>query len=89
MMPALNQFICTARHVIAQVVETEFVVGAVGDVSEICFSSLGRIGLMFVDAINGEAKKFKDGPVPFRVTSCEVIIHRNNMHASSRKSVKV
>ena len=40
-------------HVVAQIIKSELVIRAVGDVGEIGLAAFFRIGLMFVDAVYG------------------------------------
>src|SRR6185436_16032426 len=73
MMFALDHFFRGVNHVIAEVIKTKFIVGAVSDISEISFSSVVTVWLMFINTINSNPKPFKNSSVPFLVTTCQII----------------
>ena len=56
-----------ARHVVAQVVKTEFVVGSKGDVGEVGLAARLSIGAVLVDAVDAQAVKLVEGAHPLRV----------------------
>ena len=60
MVLALNQLFRALRHVVSEIIKSEFVVRAVRDVSAIRFSSLLTVWLMLVNAVNAHAMKFKN-----------------------------
>ena len=73
-------------HVVAQVIEAEFVVGAIGDVG-----SVGRTALIVIQLVHNyadrepkEAVKFAH---PFGVALGQVIVHRDHMHAAAAERV--
>ena len=72
-------------HVIAQIVEAEFVVRTVGDVGEIRVAPLERAGLGLVDAPDGEPQVLVHVTHPLRIAAGEVRIHGDEMRALSRK----
>ncbi|MNS13705.1 hypothetical protein D3C72_453040 [compost metagenome] len=85
---ALAAVLNTEFHVVAQVVETEFVIGAVSDV--------GGVGglLLFVRLLRhhharGHAQEVVQAPHPFRVAAGKIVVHRNNVHALAGASVQV
>ena len=55
MMLALDKVLGAGSHVVAEVVETELVVGTEGDVAVICALALVAVGLMLVDTVHGQA----------------------------------
>ena len=55
MMFALHHFIFGMHHVITEVIKTKFVVGTIGDIAEICFTTFFTIRLMLIDTINSQA----------------------------------
>ena len=67
-------------HVVAQVVEAELVVGAVGDVGVVGSLLLGPRHLRGVDA-HGQAEEVVEAAHPFGVASGEVFVDRHQMHA--------
>ena len=75
-------------HVVAQVVEAELVVGAVGDVGLVGGLLLGVVHLRHDDA-HGEAQEAVDPPHPFRVAAGEVVVHRDDVHALAGERVEV
>ncbi len=76
------------RHVVAQVVEAELVVGPVGDVGAVGLLLLGRIHLRHHDA-DGEAEEAMDAPHPFGVALGEVVVHRDDVHALALERIQV
>jgi len=71
------------RHVVAQVVETELVVGAIGDVGGV--SLLLHVGgaLRQVHP-DRESEKPVDAAHPVGVAARQVIVYRDNVHAQAR-----
>ena len=77
---ALNTILGTESQVVAQVVESEFVIGAVGDISRVgCTLRLGIHACL--DDSNAHTQEFVDRRHPPGVTRCQVFIHGNNVHA--------
>ena len=58
-MFGLNQIGRGARHIISEVVKTEFIVGSICNVCQINFSSLCAVGFMIIDTIYTHAVKLK------------------------------
>ena len=84
---------CTAiveaeREVVAQVVEAEFVVGAVGDVAAIGGALFGRV-LLVPDDADGEPEEAIDRTHPVRVALGEVFVDGDDVHAFARERVQV
>ena len=86
---ALHQFFGVACHVVTQVVETELVVGAVGDVAVVGAATCGRVGLVLVDAVDGEAEELVHRAHPFGVTFGQVVVHSDHMHALACQGIEV
>jgi len=65
-MPSLDLLIQRPNHIIAQIIETEFVVSSIGDIAEIgflsCYIVHGR-----EDASNSKSKKLIDLPHPLTI----------------------
>jgi len=74
-------------HVVAQVVEAELVVGAVGDVGSVRFLALGIVHLV-LDATNGEPEELIDPAHPIGIATREVVVDCDHMAAASRQSVE-
>ncbi|MPN03290.1 hypothetical protein SDC9_150517 [bioreactor metagenome] len=76
------------HHVVTQVVEAKFVVGAVGDVAVI-----GRLLFQALHAVDHAAhahtEEAVDFPHPLCVALGEVIIHRDHMHAATGERVEI
>ncbi|MNJ12528.1 hypothetical protein D3C77_67210 [compost metagenome] len=76
------------RHVVAQVVETEFVVGAVGDIG-----SIGR-ALFFRrlerrDNADRQAEEFIQRTHPVGVTAGQVVVDRDHVHTLAGQCIEV
>ena len=84
-MTALYAILRRNRHVVAQVVETEFVIGAVGDVAGVLRATFAEIHVM-LDAADGETEELVDFPHPFRVAESEIVVdgHQVNPLADQR-----
>ncbi len=85
---ALHTIVEAEREVVAQVVETEFVVGAVGDVAAVRRALLVRI-LLVLDDTDREAEEAVDRTHPVRVALCQVFVHGDDVHAVARERVEV
>ena len=85
---ALNLVFNTEGHVVAQVVETELVIGAVGDIglvsSPLFFLWLARRHYSHLHA--EETVKLAH---PLGITAGQVIVHRHHVHAFAGKRIQV
>ena len=88
-MPALDPLLQVAHHVVAQVVEAEFVVGPVGDVALIGRAALGGGRLRVVDAPHRQAEPLEEMAHPLRVTSRQVVVHRDEMRAAPGQRIEI
>ncbi len=86
---SLDDFFWGACHVVAQVVESEFGGGSVGDVCLVGFSSFWRGGWVDVDDVYGESEEFVDGSHPFGVSSCEEVVDGDEVYAFTGECVEV
>ncbi len=84
---ALDEPVLRHGHVVAQVVEAELRVRAVGDV--------GGVGLVplrerhhVLDRADGHPEPLVDGPVPLRVALGEVVVRRDEVDSGARKRVQ-
>ncbi len=75
-------------HVVAQVVEAELVVGAVGDVGAVGLAAL-LVGEVMDDDADGEAEEAVDLAHPFGVALGEVVVHRDDVDAAAGERVQV
>ncbi len=80
---ALHHVVRAHCHVVAQVVEAEFVVGAEGDVAVICGAALVGVGLVLVDAVDSRAVEHVERAHPFAVALGEVVVDGNYVDAAS------
>ena len=87
LVPALDALRQVILHVVAQVVETEFVVGAVGEVS-----AVGGVALLVVEIVDdhadGKAQAAIERAHPFRVAAREVVVHGDDVHAAPGERVQ-
>ena len=75
-------------HVVAEVVEAEFVVGAVGDVAGIRLLPLARVHAR-LDRAHGEAEPDVERPHPLHVTAGEVVVDGDDMHAVAFEGIEI
>ena len=87
-MAALDAIGEIVLHVVAQIIEAEFVVGAVGDVGGVGVAALHVVEIVNDDA-DGEAEHFVDGAHPFGVASGEVIVDGDDVDAASGERVQI
>ena len=75
-------------HVVAQIVEAEFVVGAVGNVA-----GIGRLALVVVEPVHDDAdrkpEELVDAAHPFGVAPGEVVVDGDDVHALAGKRVEI
>ena len=88
MVLALDQLLWALGHVVAQIVEAEFVVGAVRDIGAVSLPAGFAVGLMLVDAVDAHAVEFEQRRHPLRIAASEVIIHRHEVNALSSQRVE-
>ena len=84
----LHAFGGREHHVVAQVVEAELVVGAVGDVGRVRRLLLVVRHLREIDA-DGEPQEAVDAAHPVRVALREVVVHRDDVHALAGERIEV
>ena len=75
-------------HIVPKVVESELVVGAIGDITTVGLLLLFARGLGQVNA-HGQSEEVVEPAHPTRVAAGEVIIHRDHMHALGAQGVQV
>ena len=87
-MPALHAIPDVELHVVAQVVEAELVIGAVGHVRGVCGTAL-----FIVQIVNDHADRQPEEAIepahPFRVALGQVVIHGNHVHAAAAERIEV
>ena len=72
-------------HVVAQVVEAQLVVGAVGDVAGVLRAPLVVVELVH-DAADAEAQELVDAAHPLGVALGEVVVDGDDVHAACRRA---
>ncbi len=88
-VPALDPLLQRVHHVVAQVIEAELVVRAVGDVREVSVPPLRRTRLVQVDAVDPEPEIPVEVAHPLRVALGQVRVDRNEVGAASGERVQV
>ena len=85
---ALGAIVQAEFHVVAQVVEAELVVGAVGDVA-----GVGGFALLVVQAVDHQADRqtheLVEAAHPLRVAAGQVVVDRHDMDAGAREAVQI
>jgi hypothetical protein len=87
-MAALDAELDVGREVVAQVVEAELRVGAVGDVALVLRAPIVRV-LVGLDHADGQPERLVDRAHPLGVAAREVVVHRHQVHALRRQCVQV
>ncbi len=75
-------------HVVAQVVEAELVVGAIGDVALVRRAPVD-VGDVVLDDADREAQELVDAPHPFGVPARQVVVDRDDVDALAGEGVEV
>ena len=88
LMPALDELREVELHVVAQVVEAELVVGAVGDVRAVGDLPLGVVQLVLDDA-DRHAEEAVDPAHPLGVAAGEVVVDGDDVHALAFEGVEI
>ena len=87
-MAALHHLLGRPRHVVAEVVEAEFVVGAVGDVRGVGFATLRRCHVRENDA-HSQTQESVDTPHPLRVALGKVVVDRHDVDTLAGQGIEV
>ena len=87
-MAALDLILELELHVVAEVVEAELVVGAVGDVGAVGLAAL-LVGEVVDDDADGEAEEAVDLAHPFGVALGEVVVDGDDVDAVAGEGVEV
>ena len=85
---ALHEVLRVGGHVVAQVVEAELVVRAEGDVGHVGLATGLAVGLVLVDAVDGEAVEHVERPHPLRVALGQVVVDGDDVYAVARQCVQ-
>ena len=88
-VPALDLLLLAGGHaIVAQVVEAELGVGAVGDVAVVHLAAHRR-GLVVQDAADGEPEELVDVAHPLGVAGGQVVVDGDHVHAAPGQGVEV
>ena len=87
-MAALDHILGDLRHVVAQVVEAELVVRAIGDVAGVHLAALGR-RLAHEDAAARHAQEVVDAAHQIRLVLRQVVVNRHDVHALAGQGTQV
>ena len=87
-MPALHHVLEPVLHIVAQIVETELIVGAVSHVAVVLVLAFGVVETVDDDA-DGKAEEFVDLAHPFGVALGQVIVDRDDVDAAAAKRVEI
>src|SRR6516225_3799855 len=87
-VPALHHLLSAHFHVVAQIVESELIVGAVSNIAGVLLTPLVVVELVH-DAADGEAQKLVDAAHPLRVALGEVIVDRDDVDALAGERVEI
>ena len=79
-MPALNQVLLGKCHVVAEVIKTIFIVGAVGDVAVVLLASHRGL-LASNDAADGHSKRPVNTAHEIGLVAGEEVVHGNDVHS--------
>ena len=85
---ALHEVLGHERHVVAQVVEAELVVGAEGDVAVVGGAALLAVGLGLVDAGDSEAVELVERTHPLGVALGQVVVDGDDVDAFACEGVE-
>src|SRR5690606_27113882 len=85
---ALYQLLGIAGHVVAQIVETEFVVGAIRDIGAVRIAPGFGGRPVLVDAVHVRAVEHEQRTHPFAVAAGQVVVNGHDMDPSTRKRVE-
>ncbi len=85
---ALHPVLFIVHHVVAQVVEAHFVVGAVGDVGGVGFLAFG-VGLFMNDQADAQTEEPVNLAHPFGVALRQIIVDGDDVNAVARQGVQI
>ena len=87
-VPALHAVLDLELHVVAQVVETELVVRAVGDVGRVGGAALVVVQVVH-DHAHGQPQELVDLAHPLGVALGQVVVHRHHVHAVPGQRIQI
>ena len=87
-VPSLDPVLWRERHIVAQVVEAELVVRAVGDIGAVLLTAFGR-GHPGLDDPSGQSQGAEDAAHQVALVAGEVVVHGDHMHALASERIEV
>ena len=87
-MPALDHILQPVLHVVAQIVEAELVVGAVGDVAVVFLLALLVVEPVH-DHAHGQPEELVNLAHPFGIAFGEVVVDGDHMHAAAGERIEI
>ena len=87
-MAALDHFLQPILHVVAQIVEAELVIGAVGDVAVVGLLAFGVVEPVH-DGAGGESEEAVDLAHPFGVSLGEIVVDGDHVHAAPGEGIEI
>ena len=87
-MAALDHILHPVFHVVAQIIEAELVIGAVGDIAVVVFLTLLVVEPVH-DHADGEAEETVDLAHPFGVALGQIVVDGDHVHAAPGHGVEV
>ena len=88
MVLALHELLRPHGHVVAQVVKAKLVVRAKRHVAFVRLTTRLAVGLVLVNAVDGEAMEFVERTHPLGVSTCEVVVDGHHVDASASEGVE-
>ena len=85
---ALHELLRPHGHVVAQVVKAKLVVRAKRHVALVRLTTRLAVGLVLVNAVDGEAMEFVERTHPLGVATREVVVDSHHMNAAAREGVE-
>ena len=85
---ALHELLRAHGHVVAQVVKAKFVVRAERHVALVRLTTRLAVGLVLVDAVDGQAVEFVERAHPLGVATREVVVDRHHVDATACEGVE-
>src|SRR5262249_41550554 len=79
---ALNHLVKGSHHVVTQIIEAKFVIRPIGDVCQVCCTTLWSLWVDSIDQYtNCQPQECIDLSHPFSITTCEIVVDCYYMHA--------
>ena len=77
-------------HVVAQIIKTKFIVGSIGNVRGVVDPLLLRaLARTWNNKSDIESEPTMNSSHPLRVTACQIVVHRDEVHAFARQAIEI